>query len=119
MTTPTNERRGAPRAHADLPLRLSPDSGAQSATLKDISTSGLCCRFGEPLTEMTMVQIQLELPGAGAPCDLKGVIVRCDKVRGITPPTYEVAVYFTDLTAETRTVIASFVESQLQAQASR
>ncbi len=114
MTT-NNERRGAPRAAAQLPLRLSPDAEAQPATLKDLSTSGLCCRYGEPVTEMTLMGIQLELPGQEQAHALRGVVVRCEKLRGVNPPTYEIAIYFTEVPAATRQAIGAFVEAQLEA----
>ena len=109
MTQPKIERRRAPRASAQLPLRLSDDAGARAATLRNISASGLCCDFEQPLAEMTLLGIQLELPGGDGPHDVQGVVVRCDKRRGVAPPTYEVAVYFTEMPPATREAIHQFV----------
>ena len=112
MSDARPERRGAPRASADLPLQLSPKTGAQPARLQNISQTGLCCQFPEPLTEMTLMGIDLELPG-GEPHRVQGIVVRCDKVRGVSPPTYEVAIYFTELEAATRRAIQQYVASVL------
>ena len=113
MSDARPERRGAPRATANLPLQLSPESGAQPASLKDISQSGLCCEFPEPLTEMALMGIDLELPGDD-PHRVEGIVVRCDKQRGVNPPTYEVAIYFTELKPETRRAIQKYVLSRLE-----
>ena len=112
MSDARSERRGAPRADANLPLMLSPEAGAQAARLQNISQSGLCCEFPDPLTEMTLMGIDIELPGGDAH-RVEGIVVRCDKMRGVSPPTYEVAIYFTELKPETRRAITQYVLSQL------
>ena len=109
-----HERRNAPRADARLPIRLSVDGNAQAAELKDISTNGLACRYhGEALGEMTLMAVHLELPGTDTAHRIEGVIVRCDKVRGVHPPTYEVAIYFTEIDAKARDAIRAFVATTL------
>ena len=116
-----HERRNAPRADARFPIRLSvdnhaPDAGAgfQDAELKDISTNGLACRYhGEAMSEMTLMAVNLELPGSDAAHRIEGVVVRCEKVRGISPPTYEVAIYFTEIGATAREAIRTFVNTAL------
>jgi hypothetical protein len=107
------ERRRAPRASVSIPIQLSPHGEAQPATLTNLSTSGLGCEFGEAMTEMTLVGIDLDLPGASKPARVQGVVVRCDKIRGVNPPTYEIGVFFTEMSDETRAVVMEFVEQQL------
>ena len=107
------ERRRAPRATVSIPIQLSPRGDAEPATLTSLSTSGLACQFGSAMTEMTMVGIDLDLPGAAAPASVKGVVVRCDKVRGVNPPTYEIGIFFTDMANECRATLQEFVEAQL------
>lgn len=109
------ERRRAPRAEVSIPIQLSPRGDAQAATLTNLSTSGLGCQFGEAISEMTLVGVDLDLPDAKAPARVTGVVVRCDKIRGQNPPTYEIGVFFTDMTDETRAVVTEFVERQLAA----
>ncbi|MEM7201862.1 MAG: PilZ domain-containing protein [Planctomycetota bacterium] len=106
-----NERRGAPRAEASLPLRLSPDATAQPATLRNLSTTGLCCDSPVPLDEMALMGIQLELSSQAH--DIKGVVVRCDKHDGAVG--YEVAIYFTEVAPATRKAIGDFVVKRLEA----
>jgi hypothetical protein len=108
------ERRAAPRAAADFPLRLSPNAKAGPARLRDISANGLCCDYGEAVAEMTVMGVQVELPESGAH-ELRGVVVRCEKRRGVNPPTYEVAIYFTEMAPRTRQAIGAFVAAQLRA----
>ena len=64
---------------------------------------------------MTLVSIDLALPGAEQPAQVQGAVVRCDKVRGITPPTYELGIFFTGMTNECRATLNEFVEAQLAA----
>jgi PilZ domain len=107
------ERRRAPRAAVSIPIQLSPRGDATPATLTNLSTSGLGCQFGEAIGEMTLVGIDLDLPGAKGPTRVTGVVVRCDKIRGMNPPTYEIGVFFTDMADATRAVVTEFVERQL------
>ena len=107
------ERRRAPRAPVSIPLQLSPHGAAQPAELVNLSTSGLCCRFSEAMTEMTLVAIDLQLPGARDSATVQGAVVRCDKLRGVSPPTYELGIFFTDMSDATRKALHTFVEQQL------
>lgn len=109
------ERRRAPRASADLPIRLGENEQTLPARLRDLSSSGLCCHYPEPLREMTMVQMDLDLPGQEGSHQVQGAVVRCEKQRGINPPTYEVAVFFTDLAPGARKAIDGFVRSRIEA----
>ena len=112
MTNSPAERRNAPRADADFPVQLSADAGAQPAVLQNISQTGLCCHFPDPLTEMTLMAIDLNLPEGAA--KVKGVVVRCDKLRGMDPPTYEAAIYFTEMEPATRRAIDAYVSAKLE-----
>ena len=114
MSEVSRERRAATRVPADIPLRLAPDAGASPAQLQNISTTGLCCMAHEALNEMTQVAIHLELPGLPEPCAVSGVVVRCERDRE-EAPGYEVAVYFTDMAAETRKAIQAYVLSRIEA----
>ena len=113
MTSNGFERRRAPRAVADFAIRVADRGESRPATVKDLSTHGLCCFHPEPIGEMTLVGMQLEIPGDGGPHEVQGAVVRCEKCRGQTPPTYEVAVYFTEIRPETRRAIAGYVEQRL------
>ena len=108
MSEAQSERRGAPRAAADLPLQLSTTAAAQPAWLKDISQSGLCCRFDQPVSEMTMMGVDLVLPDS-EPHRVQGVVVRCEKDREREAAGYEVAIYFTELEPAARRAITDFV----------
>ncbi len=113
MTNLDIERRKAPRTDADIPLQLSPRGAAQPARLVNISISGMCCTFGEAINEMTMVGITLELPGQPNSAHLKGAVVRCAKRRGVSPATYELGIFFTDVDPDSRRAIQGFVDSRL------
>ena len=68
------------------------------------------------MSEMTQVGIDLDLPGTKEPSRVLGAIVRCDKLRGINPPTYEIGIFFIEMSDATRAAIDSFVEGQLNLQ---
>ncbi len=109
MTGITHERRRTPRARTDFPLRMTQQAVAQPGTVVDISENGLCCTFPESIREMTVVKIDLQLPDREESHSLEGAVVRCDKRRNVSPPTYEVAVYFTDLPPDVRRELREFV----------
>lgn len=84
--------------------------------MRDISTVGLCCSLPEPVSEMTLVQIDLELPGGAGKAGeaghrVQGVVVRCERDRQ-SSGAYELGVYFTEMAPQTRAAIATYVASQ-------
>jgi hypothetical protein len=112
MSGRTTERRQAPRARIAIPIQVTAPSGAAGATLIDISRSGLSCSYPQALPEMTMMGIDLQL-GKGAAHHIEGAVVRCEKQRGLTPPSYLVAIYFTELSAAARAAIDGLVHKNL------
>jgi len=107
-----SERRGAPRACVDLPLRVSTAAEARPARLKNISQTGLCCQLDHAVDEMAIMGIDLELPDVGTQ-SVQGVVVRCDRDEKSAPPGYEIAIYFTELAPDARRAIQEFVQSRL------
>lgn len=118
---PRIERRRTPRAPADFAVHIAPpqqQGGAPAAApvearLRDLSTGGLCCLHPDPLREMTLLEMQLAIPGIDEPQRVQGAVVRCVKARGVTPPSYELAVFFTDMAPETRRAIDTYVTAKL------
>ena len=114
MTNPDGaERRRAPRARAQFPIRISDRGESREATVKDLSGNGLCCSYPEPVNEMTLVGIKLQLPDDERIHRLQGAVVRCDKRRGESPPCYEIAVYFTEIEPGTRIALQNYVSAQV------
>lgn len=105
----THERRRAPRARADFPIRLRQRAEARPGSVVDISENGLCCTFPEAIREMTLVNIDLQLPEDSRTHAVQGAVVRCEKRKNVSPPTYEVAVYFTDLEPDARQLLRDYV----------
>ena len=106
--TQPRERRRAPRIVADLPLQLSARDAGAPAQLKDLSTIGLSCSFSEALPEMTLVAIQIEVDGHT--CAIEGAVVRCERE---ADEQWDVAIYFTAMSDESRMKLEQFVESRL------
>jgi hypothetical protein len=115
MERPAIERRRAPRAEAEFAIHLAERGEQRPAQLKDLSTGGLRCHHGEALREMTLVEIGMQLPGGSKVHQVRGAVVRCAKLRGLNPPTYEIAVFFTEVPPECRSAIADYVASQVPA----
>jgi hypothetical protein len=110
MSTRTVERRREPRVPVAIPIQLATHAPARPAQLKNVSRNGLCCMVADPVPEMTLLGIDLQLPGSKS-MQVRGVVVRCAKLRGQSPPTYELGVYFSELGAEARAAIAAFVQA--------
>lgn len=104
---PRSERRRAPRALASFQVQLSLADG-KPATLKDISEIGLCCISPVKVPEMTVLALDFQLPGQATRHRVQGAVVRCEAARG-KPGQFEIAVWFQDVPAATRTALKGFV----------
>jgi len=78
--------------------------------LRDLSAAGLCFYCEEPVEEMTLLDVRLDLPdGVKKEFRAKGAVVRCER---ISPHVehYEIAVFLHEIDSEQRTRLASFVK---------
>jgi hypothetical protein len=112
MTEPhrPKERRLHPRYTVEGEIQL---GGAASgpALLRDLSMSGLSCLSPQPFDDMTVLEIEMRLPGAegGTPFKAGGAVVRCEP----TPAGgHLVAVFFTQMDASNSQVLSEFIERQ-------
>lgn len=92
------------------------EGAPREVRLRDLSVSGLCFFSEEPLTEMTVLQIVLELPGPNGKTDrieAGGAVVRCQP---ISPRVehYEVAVFFHDISGTSRERLQGFVAASTE-----
>ena len=114
------ERRKAPRVLVDFPLEFVHPFPREVIRVKDISLSGICCFSGFHLPEMTRVGIILKLPlstkGGEASDNIKceGAVVRCEtKHSPAEDPIYELAIFFTEISPESRNILQQFIDSRL------
>lgn len=108
MSQAQPDRRRAPRAQADFPIQIAGKMAGQPAQLKDISEIGLCCNCRERIDEMTLLSIDLKLPGAQVQHKVKGAVVRCEPLpRG--KGSFELAVYFTEIAPQTKAALKQLV----------
>jgi hypothetical protein len=111
-----SEKRAHPRVVANLPLRLGP---LASASVRDISLTGVRCVTPDPLTPMTVVALRLELPTGREsgddwvelPCE--GVVVRCRVLEENGDSKYESAILFQDMDESDQKILSSFVDRRL------
>lgn len=108
MTNSPRERRRAPRAVADFPIQLNPAGQATPARLKDLSAIGLCCTTSAKMQEMSIVGIDLQLPGESKRHALQGAVVRCEPTRG-SKSSYELAVWFTQIDDAAKKALGAYV----------
>lgn len=94
---------------ASFPVRFAQDAAAEPALLRDISEIGLACAAPQEIKEMTMVALNFSLPGATELHHVKGAVVRCEPLGGADRGKYDVAVYFTEITAVTRAALRNYV----------
>ena len=115
MTRP--ERRAAPRIASELPLHLVDEAAELKTQTKNISASGAYCTLRRFIAPMTKLQVRLEVPAQAqsSVIQCQGVVVR------VEPPSaesqlsqYNVAIFFVDLTDYDRSIIARYVQQQLQ-----
>ena len=81
-----NERRNHARAAVDWPVTIALDGGEYEARLRDVSRSGVCFYLDRRIPEMTLLRLELELPGGDGEAQRVsgvGVVVRC---RPVAPP---------------------------------
>jgi hypothetical protein len=110
------ERRRSPRVPAASQVSLNTSKDAADAVLKNVSTSGLLCQTERPIAEMTIVEVKLALPPLAEEQDRRylitgrGVVVRCEPAaRGNSRKRYEVAIYFTQLTHDSKASLERFI----------
>jgi hypothetical protein len=97
-----------------MPITLSGRDLNAGARLKDISALGLCCQFPEPVPEMTLVQIRMDLSKNDG-FVAEGAVVRCDPVSGSSsdPKGYEVAVFFTNVDKDSRRCLDTYLGTKV------
>src|SRR5712671_982301 len=108
MPAPQSDRRRARRALADFAISLSPEATARPARLKDISEIGLACTFSEAIAELTLVAVDLQLPGHKDSQRVQGAVVRCEPFG--KKGECDVAVYFTAVPATTEAALRNYVQ---------
>ncbi len=126
MTWQGDDRRREPRVAAGFQGGLTQDGrsdlhGPETAdrvSVKDISASGVCCHSDHELPEMSLVRLELLLPGeegplAEVPVRCAGAVVRSEPIPESTYPSWEVALYFTEISDQDRDRIRAFVEREL------
>ena len=114
MSTKASERRIHPRVakvvsghiychQTDMHHRL---------TARNISCSGVLCHVNHFIPEFTELGLKIQLPldSGETLLDLKGVIVRVDpQEREEGRADYEIAVFFSEIDAETQELIGRFI----------
>lgn len=109
------ERRRAPRVSAQIPLVISHEAGTLEAKTENLSAAGAYCTLKRYVAPMTKLQIRLELPGASKPATVncQGVVVRVHPPAPTPKATYQVAIFFHELSDHGRSVLARYIQDRL------
>jgi hypothetical protein len=110
------ERRSHPRQVAELDIQGTPHGGGTVARMvtRDLSLGGLYCTSTTDFPEMTRLAVRLLLPtdesAEPAPLDIQAVVVRRQQLPAINGhPRYDLALFFTHLTSQTRERLRYFL----------
>jgi hypothetical protein len=87
-----------------------------SASLRNISASGLACTATRSIPEMTVVEMTVPLPAlpkeevAFYPFKCKGAVVRCEPIsRGNSRRKWLIAIYFTEIDEANQKVLERYI----------
>jgi hypothetical protein len=106
-----HERRHHPRAAADWPLEIALEDGVHRARLRDVSRSGISFFLDQRVPEMTLLRLELELPGGAERLAGTGVVVRCRQLSSLVEH-YEVAVFLNEMADSDREALARLVRER-------
>ena len=118
------ERRGAPRIAQHVPLKVGYHQNEWVTHTKNISATGAYCTVTQYLDPMTRIKVRLELPArrsaAAQVVTGQGVVVR------VEPPiptprrrSYHIAIFFQEMPARGRAILARYVQEHLKTQAGK
>jgi hypothetical protein len=116
MAERVKDRRGAERVDANLNAAITSADAEVEVSVRNVSMSGLLILSPKQIPEMTIVSMRLVLPGSEKrrekwSFDITGAVVRCEPTRHEDKDVFELAVFFTDMPAETRSALQQFIAS--------
>lgn len=105
------ERRRHPRTPVEWPITIALADGTYEARLRDVSAAGVCFFLDRPVPEMTVLELQFDLPDGSASMQCRGAVVRCEK---ISPQIdhFEVAVFLHDIAESDREALGAYVATR-------
>ena len=115
------ERRRQPRIAERVVMDVTDAGTALTAESHNLSTAGVYCTLDRFLAPMSKVQLRFELPNGGrtAKVQCAGVVVRVEPlVANADRGRFNTAIFFTDLSDRSRSMISRFVRQRLSAASS-
>lgn len=119
MSERFQDRRANPRVPADFNAKVTAGDDGFEARVRNVSVSGVLLETARPLPEMTMVRMRISVPprpgeGIAYAFEISGAVVRCEprETEGAAP-TYELAVFLTNMPREAKVALAEFVSNRL------
>ena len=112
------ERRSAPRASGHLAVSFKEAGVEFRAETKNLSASGTYCTLDRFVSPMTKLSLYFELPDGKERVKIHctGVVVRVEPIASrLDKPRYHMAVFFSDISDQSRAVIARYVRERLSA----
>lgn len=115
-----DERRRAPRAKTNVPVKILCDDGDMVTQTVNISRSGVYCTVDRPVEVMSKLKVCLLIPvkklgkTSTKKINCQGIVVRTEPIAG--SKNYNVAVFFNDIVQRDADCIADYVSSHLEKQ---
>ena len=115
-----DERRRSPRLQSNVPVKIICDNGDIVTQTINISRSGVYCIVNKPVEMMSKLKVCLLIPlkklgkASTKKINCEGIVVRSEPVAG--SKSYNVAVFFNDITQRDADCIADYVSSHLEHQ---
>ena len=115
---PIPERRKDPRLENNIPVKIFHEDGDLVTETKNVSRSGAYCRINKYIEPMTKLKISLLLPTRKNGKNLtrkiafQGVVVRIEPMSD--QKTYNVAIFFNDISQRDAECINDYVHSYLE-----
>ena len=108
-------KRALPRIDLEVTIDAADDLGKQAGSTLNISAGGVFVATAQPAAVGRLLTLELSLPGGDAPIVLESYVrwVRGRRVAGRRDRPAGMGLQFVNLTAETSSIIGSFLQEHL------
>ena len=112
----TQERRKDPRVAGSLPVSISSAEWQCQTQTQNLSASGVYITLEQFIAPMSKLQLRFELPNGAknSAIEATGAVVRIEPaIEAAQRSRYNVAIFFTDISARDRAIIKKFVSQRM------
>jgi hypothetical protein len=116
------ERRKAPRIAKPIPLQLHYNDFDLFLTTKNLSANGMYCECDQFIPLMSKLFILLFVPSLSdthlkhKQVLCKGTVVRTEQLNHDKSPRYNIAIYFNEITSDTKDILLEYIRYNLESE---